>query len=64
MATARNSLKLHDIDRDITKQNAQIFPVIGPLMDPKTIPEMSISVLIYPFQSDLCRGSAEVCAEP
>jgi hypothetical protein len=34
-ATARNSLKLHDINRDETQQDAHIFPVIGPLMDPQ-----------------------------
>ena len=34
-ATSRNSLKLHDINRDVTLPNAQIFPVIGPLMDPR-----------------------------
>jgi hypothetical protein len=29
-ATSRNSLKLHDINRDETRQNAHIFPVNGP----------------------------------
>ena len=38
-ATSRNSLKLHDTNRDETQHNAHIFPVIGPLLDPKTIPE-------------------------
>jgi hypothetical protein len=30
-ATSRNSLKSHDINRDVTLPNAQNFPVIGPL---------------------------------
>jgi hypothetical protein len=28
-------LKLLDINRDVIQQNAQIFSVIGPLMDPR-----------------------------
>jgi hypothetical protein len=34
-AATRNSLKLHDTNRDETQQDADIFPVIGPLMDPQ-----------------------------
>ena len=28
---------MHDINRDATRQNAQIFPVIGPLVDPRNV---------------------------
>ena len=56
-ATSRNLLKLHDTNRAVTLPNAQIFPVIGPLMDPRDDPR-GVSLPYSPC--DLCTCTAEV----